>query len=221
MISGFSLKYSRVRISPDRRTKSMSNNGPDESRPPLARWLAEQTVAAELFEAIVSGAARAATESADALPTLAALRAYARRSDHTLVDPAIERAVQTNTAISRRYCNQLISRAQAFSPVAIAAANTPKGEPRPLLRKVGAWHVEVSAPRGLLPVLVLKLDPKESAPASVPAAIEAVHLDEEPVRLRLPEPINRAIQLPLSDGAPKLAAFHRLLTKVETHLFLL
>jgi hypothetical protein len=184
----------------------MVRNGSDESHPPLVRRLAEQAVAAELFEAIVDGAGQASTE-----PAMDVLLAYARRPHDAPADLAIENAIRTNPTVSRRYRNLLAIMAQAVSRVAYAAA-ADKVPPR----TIGAWRLRVSAPQGLSPVLVL--EQREAAPA--PAAIEAIGADGQ-IRLVLPEPVNQAIQLPLNEDVPELAAFHRLLENTATEIFLL
>jgi hypothetical protein len=51
--------------------------------------------------------------------------------------------------------------------------------------------------------------------------IEAVGAEGTVVRLGLPEPVNQAIQLPLNDDVPELAAFHCLLESTATQIFLL
>jgi hypothetical protein len=188
----------------------MFNKGLDDSRLPLARRLAELAVAAELFETIIDGAGPAKE------PAMELLLAYARRAHDAPTDSAIERAIRTDPAVSRRYRDLLAILAQAVSPVAYAAAS----EEVPS-RTIGKWHLRVAASLGLLPVLVLKYTQQDPAPAL--AAIEAVGTTGESVRLPLfeVEPINQAIQLPLYDDFPKLAAFHRLLKDTDTEIFLL
>jgi hypothetical protein len=174
-------------------------------------FLAEQAVAADLFQAIFDGAANAAAEPA-ATPSMHALLTYTRRPRGTPADFAIEQAIRTDPAVSRRYRSLLAVTAQASSPAALAAATGAVPS-----RVVGKWQLRVSAPDGLWPVLVLER--QDAAP--VPAAIEAVGRDGRSVRLRLPDPVNQAIQVPLDEDVCELADFHRLIADPETEIFLL
>jgi hypothetical protein len=183
----------------------------DPSRLPV-RFLAEQAVAADLFRAIVDAAANAATEPAAMPPSMHALLTYTKRPRGAPADFAIEQAIRTDPAVSRRYRNLLAVTAQASSPVALAAATGAVPG-----RLVGKWQLRISAPDGLWPVLVLER--QDAAPA--PAAIEAVGRDGRSVRLRLPEPVNQAIQVSLDGDVCELAEFHRLIADPETEIFLL
>jgi hypothetical protein len=189
----------------------MFNNGSDRSDP-VERWLAEEAVAADLFQAIVDGAETPARETTARRPSMSALLAYAKRPHGAPADFLIEQAIRTDPAVSRRYRNLLAVMAQATSPVALAA-NTDEVPSR----TVGKWRLRVSAPPGLPPVLVLE----QQYPAPAPAAIEAVGADGESVRLRLPEPINQAIQVPLDHDVAELARFHSLIASPDTEIFLL
>jgi hypothetical protein len=181
---------------------------------PLVGFLAEQAVAADLFRAIVDDAANAARESTrvPATPSMQALLTYTRRPRSAPADFAIEQAIRTDPAVSRRYRNLLALTAQAVSPAALAAATDAVPS-----RVVGNWHLRVSAPDGLWPVLVL--EQQNQAPA--PAAIEAVGSDGRSIRLRLPQPVNEAIQIPLDSDVSELAEFHSLIADPQTEIFLL
>jgi hypothetical protein len=188
----------------------MFNNGSDSSDP-LGNFLAEEAVAADLFQAIVESAADA-RETTVRPPSGRALLAYARRPHGAPADFAIEQAIRTSPAVSRRYRNLLAVLAQASSPLALAASTDDVPS-----RTVGSWRLRVSAPPGLPPVLVLE----QQDPAPAPVAIEAVGADGESVRLRLPEPINQAIQVPLDHDVSNLARFHSLIANPDTEIFLL
>jgi hypothetical protein len=185
-----------------------SHLGPNRS---LVSFLAEQAIAADLFRAIVDGPANAAQEPA-VMPSMHTLLTYTRRPRGAPADFAIEQAIRTDPAVSRRYRNLLALTAQAVSTAALAAATGAVPS-----RAVGNWRLRVSAPDGLWPVLVLEQE--DTAP--VPAAIEAVGRDGTSIRLRLPEPVNEAIQVRLDSDVSELAEFHRLIADPDTEIFLL
>ncbi len=191
----------------------MSNYGLDGRSNPLVCRLAEDALAADLFHATVEGAGSAERDPAAASLSVRALLAYARRDHRAPANFAIEQAIRTDPAVARRYRNLLAGMAFAFSPVALAAAT----EPVPS-RVLGQWRLRVSAPAGLSPVLVLE----QLAPAApAPTAIEAVGAAGGAIRLALPDPVNRSIQLPLDGEFAELAAFHRLIADPETSIALL
>ena len=195
----------------------MSEHGFDRGHP-LVRRLAEEAAAADLFRAACVDAIgdddgdderrRAAAAPA---PSMRALLAYARRDRRVPADFSIEQAIRTDPAVTRRYRNLLAGVANAFSPVALAAASDPVPG-----RVIGHWRLRVSEPAGLSPVLVLE----EIAPAPAPTAIEAVG-PGGPIRLALPAPVRGSIQLPLDGDFAELAAFHRLIADPETAIALL
>jgi hypothetical protein len=187
----------------------MSDDGMDRSHP-LARWLAEQAVAADLLRPTADGAA--AREGTTASLSMRALLAYARRDHRAPAIFAIEQAIRTDPATAHRYRNLLAGMAIAFSPVALAAATDPVPS-----RVLGQWRLRVSQPQGLSPVLVLE----NLASAPAPTAIEAVGPAVGPIRLPLPEPVRGSIQLPLDGHFAELAAFHRLITDPQTSIALL
>lgn len=189
----------------------MANHGLDPSDP-LVRWLAEEAVVADLFQTAVDGIGTEKQKPGAEAVSVRALLAYVWRAPDAPLDFAIEQAIRTDPATARRYRNLLSGMAQAFSERAIAA-NTDDVPSR----VIGKWHLRVSAPPGQLPVLVLTQ--QDRAPA--PVAIEAVRAAEMPVRLPLPAPVNQAIQLPLNNDVPELAAFHHLLKDTDTQIFLL
>src|SRR6516165_10455216 len=100
----------------------------------LACILTEQAVAADLFQAIVERVANAAGEPA-ATPSMHALLTYTKRPRGAPADFAIEQAIRTDPAVSRRYRNLLAITAQASSPFALAAATDAVPS-----RSIGNWR---------------------------------------------------------------------------------
>jgi hypothetical protein len=190
----------------------MSKHGIDPDDP-LVRWLAEESIVADLFQSAVDGIGRDKQKPAEPV-SMCALLAHVWRDHDAQAEFTIEQAVRTDPTTTRRYCNLLAGVAQAFSPVAIAAA--PEMVPE---RTIGEWRLRVSAPPGQLPVLVLT----QQGRAPAPTAIEAVGAgrDGGTVRLMLPQPVNQAIQLTLYEEVAELAAFHRLIADAATQIFLL
>jgi hypothetical protein len=192
----------------------MSKHGPDPSDP-LVRRLAEEAVVADLFQAAVDGIGKDTPKPAAEAVSMRVLLAYVWRDPDAPRDLTIERAIRGDAVTARRYGNLLRGMAQAFSERAIAAASDEIPD-----RMIGKWKLRVSAPRGQLAVLVLTH--QEPAPASAPAAIEAVGSKEDsPIRLPLPEPVNHSIQLPLDEEVKELKALRSLLAETDTQVYLL
>lgn len=167
-----------------------------------ARLLQEQ------YEQWVGGRA----DARGARPRIPVSRILAYATDETQVaDMAIERALRTEAGARALYLNALSDAAIVESPVALAASGATIAE-----RHIGETTLRLATEAGV-DWLILTLS--ESTPAV--KALELRAREGEGLRVRLPEPVDGVVQLPLDPAFPELVSAATLLRDPQTMLYLL
>ena len=153
-----------------------------------------------------------AEPGADAATGIPASRliAYARRED-AVADFALERHLRLNEAARRIHHSALGVRALAQSDMAMAAAGGTQ-----VTRSVGAHRLElIEEDEGVYLVIYL------GAGTPIPGAIEVRNTAGDGARLALGAAMGEIIQLRLDLSKPQPKAFHDVLMRPDSSVFLL